>query len=385
MQPAFARTISTAAAASFLPRVRILRSAATICPPVRLAFFRMSVAPAVSKMIGTHNGTFHCDEVIAVAMLKHIKQYSNATVVRTRDEAVLATADIVVDVGGVYDPDTLRFDHHQREFTGTFAKQGRRSRTKLSSAGLVYKHLGKEVVASVLAKAEIAISDDDLDTVYFKVYDSFVEAVDAVDNGIARFVTTEPPRYDSSTDIGARVGRMNASWNESATSEVQDANFAKAVQFSGAEFDACVVQIAQSWLPARAIVAKAMSTRTADDDAGSLFVMREWAPWKDHLFIIEEEEVANGKTMPVQYVVYQDMTGGSWRIQAVPVNKSSFDSRTPLPEAWRGIRDDALSVLSGIDGCIFVHASGFIGGNKTFDGAMEMARKSLALASAAMG
>jgi uncharacterized UPF0160 family protein len=26
---------------------------------------------------------------------------------------------------------------------------------------------------------------------------------------------------------------------------------------------------------------------------------------------------------------------------------------------------------------VFVHASGFIGGNKTFDGAMEMARKTL--------
>lgn len=44
---------------------------------------------------------------------------------------------------------------------------------------------------------------------------------------------------------------------------------------------------------------------------------------------------------------------------------------------WHGVRDEALSELSGIPGCVFVHASGFIGGNKTFDGAMEMARKTL--------
>ena len=43
------------------------------------------------------------------------------------------------------------------------------------------------------------------------------------------------------------------------------------------------------------------------------------------------------------------------------------------------MRDDALSELSGIDGCIFVHAAGFIGGNKTYDGALAMASKALEL------
>ena len=33
---------------------------------------------------------------------------------------------------------------------------------------------------------------------------------------------------------------------------------------------------------------------------------------------------------------------------------------------WRGVRDEALSQLSGIDGCIFVHMSGFIGGEYEF-------------------
>jgi len=38
----------------------------------------------------------------------------NAEIVRTRDQTVLDTCDIVVDVGGVYDPKKERFDHHQR-------------------------------------------------------------------------------------------------------------------------------------------------------------------------------------------------------------------------------------------------------------------------------
>lgn len=52
-------------------------------------------------------------------------------------------------------------------------------------------------------------------------------------------------------------------------------------------------------------------------------------------------------------------------------------SRLSLLEEWCGIRDEALSELSGIKDCIFVHSSGFIGGNKTQEGVLEMARRTL--------
>lgn len=65
-------------------------------------------------------------------------------------------------------------------------------------------------------------------------------------------------------------------------------------------------------------------------------------------------------------------------MQAVGV-PGSFESRLALPAAWRGLRDEQLSEAAQIPGCIFVHASGFIGGNKTYDGALAMARKALAL------
>ena len=52
--------------------------------------------------------------------------------------------------------------------------------------------------------------------------------------------------------------------------------------------------------------------------------------------------------------------------------------RLPLPEPWRGLRDEALDQVSGIPGCIFVHTSGFIGGHHTREGALSMARATLA-------
>ena len=51
--------------------------------------------------------------------------------------------------------------------------------------------------------------------------------------------------------------------------------------------------------------------------------------------------------------------------------------RQPLPEPWRGLRDEQLSELTGIAGCVFVHTSGFIGSNRTHEGALKMAMHAL--------
>jgi urease accessory protein len=52
-------------------------------------------------------------------------------------------------------------------------------------------------------------------------------------------------------------------------------------------------------------------------------------------------------------------------------------SRKALPEPWRGVRDQALSDLTGVEGCIFVHASGFIGGAQTQEGSRTLAKMAL--------
>lgn len=64
----------------------------------------------------THDSAFHADDVMAVAMLRY--SGFEFELVRTRDAEILknSVADpevLVLDVGGVYDPATLNFDHHQ--------------------------------------------------------------------------------------------------------------------------------------------------------------------------------------------------------------------------------------------------------------------------------
>ncbi|XP_077978339.1 MYG1 exonuclease-like [Glandiceps talaboti] len=319
--------------------------------------------------IGTHNGTFHCDEVLACFMLKQLPQYKDADIVRTRDSATLDTCDIVVDVGAEYDPSKHRYDHHQRSFKDSMSTltPDKKWTTKLSSAGLVYLHFGHQILAQVLkTTADAQITG----VIYNKVYENFIEEIDAIDNGISQ--SDEKPRYAVSTNLSSRVGHLNPWWNDEDV-DVEE-RFQKAMKLVGEEFLDRVVFYHKCWWPARALVEEAIGERFQVDESGEIMLLKQGGfPWKDHLFDLEAELKIE---TPIKYALYTDQNG-NWRIQCVPIRKDSFENRLSLYEEWRGVRDDELSELSGIPGCIFVHASGFIGGNKTKEGVLAMAKKTL--------
>jgi uncharacterized UPF0160 family protein len=58
----------------------------------------------------------------------------------------------------------------------------------------------------------------------------------------------------------------------------------------------------------------------------------------------------------------------------VPTGEKPFETRINLPAAWRGLRDEELAVVCGVKDAVFCHNGLFIGGAKTKDGAIEMAR-----------
>ncbi|CAD2220387.1 GAMM1 protein [Angomonas deanei] len=284
--------------------------------------------------------------------------------------------------------------------------------TRLSSAGLVYKHFGREVIATFVRDAvqhsevlqtllqwpndKKELSERELDVLYTKMYEAFVEEVDGVDNGVECFsavlspAPTEPEtspvkavlhrNYQQSTSLSSRVGQLQTWWNEPQETENKETkenmNFAEAMEMAGIAFFEKLFFYAFSWLPARGLVEDAFNARfTIDggDSEGRIVVFHNsFCPWKDHLFTIEEEHAAENKS-PILYVLYSD--GKGWRVQAVPKEVSSFESRKALP--FKGLRDEELSAASGIEGGVFVHVSGFIGGMKTLEGALALAKKAI--------
>jgi len=59
----------------------------------------------------------------------------------------------------------------------------------------------------------------------------------------------------------------------------------------------------------------------------------------------------------------------------VSVNKNSFKNRKDL--CFKGEPLEVLKEKTGIEDVVFVHASGFIGGAKSFQGALRLAELSI--------
>lgn len=122
----------------------------------------------------THNGRFHYDEILSSAIL--LKIYPNSKIIRTRDNEIIKTGDIVYDVGGVFDPLKNRYDHHQNTFNETFSSD---YKIKLSSSGLIFKYFHKEF----LSLYKIYSTDFLYDKIIKKMYNEFFIGADAHDNG----------------------------------------------------------------------------------------------------------------------------------------------------------------------------------------------------------
>jgi len=315
--------------------------------------------------IGTHSGAFHCDEVLACAMLKKLPEYKEAEIIRTRDQSLLDKCDIVVDVGAIFDPKVHRYDHHQKTFTDTMSTlmPGKSCDTKLSSAGLIYVHFGKKLIAQLINESE---NSDLVDKIFDKVYEKFMEEVDANDNGIATH--DGKARYAVTTTLASRVANLRPHWND--LDQDFDKGFYKAMALVWPEFEERVNFYAKVWWPAREIVAKSLEERFKVHSSGKIMLLENGGcPFKEHLYELEEEQGVAGEIL---YVIFTDQNG-TWRVLAVGVKDEGFKSRLALKEDWRALRDQDLVEKSGIEGGVFVHASGFIGGNKTKDGALEMA------------
>ena len=329
------------------------------------------------KIIGTHSGTFQADEALGVWMLRQLPDYRNSKVVRSRDTSVLDKLDIVIDVGGIYDPDAKRYDHHQRDYDERFdgGKKGTDGRcTKLSASGLVYRHYGRDVIKQYYP----TLSDVKLELAYVKLYDSMLEALDAIDTGVEMVQDGVEVRYKDSTGLSSRVSRTNPRWNEVDERTGQppdpDERFEIASQMCGDDFVSIMTRIVESDIPAIDFVERALLKRHETDASGEIIVLESGGlPWQGHLYDLEKEHNVDPL---IKFVLYTDQAG-MWRVQAVTVEGRGFENRLSLPEEWRGVRDEDLAKLAGIPGCTFCHAAGFIGGNETFEGALEMARVAL--------
>ncbi|HWT95557.1 MAG TPA: MYG1 family protein [Solirubrobacteraceae bacterium] len=291
--------------------------------------------------VATHDGSFHADDVFAVAALS-LTADEPLEIVRTRDRAVLDACDVRVDVGLRDDPATADFDHHQKGGAGK-----RPNGIPYASFGLVWRAHG----TALCGGDERAAGEVDA---------RLVQGVDAIDTGVA---LTKPligsVRPMDLTDL---VDQFNPSWDEETSPEDRLRRFHEAVAVAAGVLRR---RIAAARSRSRAHTRVLEAIRAAEDPR--VVILQEPLPW--------HEPVVTGAPEAL-YVVYPKTDG--WGVQAVPQELGTFVNRKPLPESWAGLQAAELAAETGVEDAVFCHGARFLAVARSREGVMELVRQALA-------
>lgn len=287
-------------------------------------------------LIVTHNAHFHPDDVCAVAVL-HILLKGKYKLIRTRDESVIARADYVLDVGGIYDVAKKRFDHHQKGGAGLHE-----GGTPYATFGLVWREYGEKLCGSR------AIADE--------IEKKFVASIDAMDNGveIAKPLYKHAPPYY----FGDFLFDVNPGWGEKPD---YDGCFRKALDFA-VDVLSREIERSQANAVGRAFVEEAYQKA---EDKRIITILGDY-PWRTVLM-----------NHPEPLLIIKPRANGGWDAKAVPTAPQSFENRMQFPESWAGLSDDALAKVSGVPDAVFCHNGRFMVIARSREGALTLAKKAL--------
>ena len=276
------------------------------------------------RSLGTHDGSFHADEVTACSLLLLFDQIDRDKIYRTRDPKIIENCETVCDVGGVYDPKRRRFDHHQIDYQGA-----------MSSAGMVLLYL-----------KEKSIIEPHL---YDHLNKSLVMGVDAHDNGVAKL---EP-----GTSSFSQVVSNFLPIEYDVSSEVMHGAFFRAVDFVIGHLDRLCKRHHYT-LNCRSVVQQAMT------QGGNALIFEESLPWMENFFDL------GGDVHPAQFVIMP--SGPHWKLRGIPPTLAErMKVRRPLPEEWAGLQTKELQKVCGIQGAVFCHKGRFISIWETKEGAVK--------------
>jgi uncharacterized UPF0160 family protein len=300
-------------------------------------------------VVVTHPGVFHTDEIAALAAL--VLLFPDFQIIRTRETQKISLGDFVIDVGGIYDPQTNRFDHHQKGGAGT-----RENGVPYASFGLVWWKFGEQICHAVLGNTH----QIDFSQVAKLVEESLVMGVDARDNGVKTHMGLN---HASPYTVSDMISAFNPTWYSDQDFET---GFYQAIEI----FKHVLINEIRS--KAGSVLAEFQVSEYLEEQKDQkVLVFDKYLPWSN---------IVPYKAPKALYVIFPDQSG-TWRIQATSkgVGKDSFELKAPFPANWCGANLQELQVLTGVEDVIFCHNGGFIMGTKTLESAVRCAELAVAL------
>lgn len=276
------------------------------------------------RSLGTHDGTFHADEVTACALLVLFGLVDEPSIIRTRDPKVLDSCEFVCDVGGCYDPEKKLFDHHQKEYHG-----------RLSSAGMVLLYL----------KDHSFMQDDE----YQFFNQSLIRSIDNYDNGIDLC----PPGDCSFSHVITNFTPIRYDCSD----EEQNKAFFEAFHFTLGHLKR---------LRSRFAYLRSYKTLIANCMANSqeVLIFDQNIPWMELFFEL------GGDKHPALFVIMP--SDNHWKLRGIPPTlQEKMKVRKPLPQEWAGLLEEDLRRVSNIPGALFCHKGRFISVWETKEDALK--------------
>lgn len=289
--------------------------------------------------IAVHDGRFHADDIFACAVLSLVHK-GNISITRTREKEIIAKADYILDVGGVYDHTRKMYDHHQTEGAGV-----RDNGIPYATFGLIWKHYGGMLTQ--------------MNEVFLGIDRKLAQPVDAGDNGI----TTYDTRFENlfPYTIQDVFATRAPSWNEDEEIDL-DTEFNNLVTFA-------------SDLLKREI------EKAENNEQAKIHIKEDYenSPRKE-LIILSDRYPFEGilPVYPEPLIVVYKGRNGLWRAEGVPVKPNEFFNRRQyFPKEWSGLRDEALVAATGVKGALFCHRDVFMCVGKTKEDVLALANKAL--------
>jgi uncharacterized UPF0160 family protein len=308
-------------------------------------------------IIATHSGKFHADDVCAAAVLNAV--FPGCELIRTRNPETIRAADFAVDVGGIWDPQAGRFDHHQKGFDGA-----RQSGVVYASAGLVWKEYGARYVMHVAQRsAGYAASEEQARQIAYAIDADLVQYLDMSDTGAAR---NAPGGYG----LSAVISGFNPTWiDEREAGSAEAAEEMRMRQFRRAmDFMADILANAVKYRVGGLLAVEQVRQSEQLEGGKVLFVSNGALPWAT---------VVRNEMPKVLFVISRNLAEQRYMLHTVPAAPDSFDARKDLPAAWAGLQSAELAAVTGVADAGFCHNNLFIASAGSFEGVLEMARLAL--------
>ena len=279
----------------------------------------------------THNGTMHDDEVFATAFLS--LYFDNFKVARVSEVPKdISTKTIIYDIG------KGKFDHHQTD------ARIRDNGIKYSSFGLLFEEYGLSYLKKLKLKNTKAI--------YNYLVKDFIEAIDAIDNGIFPEIKSI---YKIKT-VSDVIKIFNPSYG---SNDKEDEQFIKAVSLAESILTEELKNVIGK------VEAGVKVKKILNKTKGPILILDEYLPY-------EETVLTSLSGKKILFAIYPSNRGG-YGIKTIPISTTDKTSRVYFPKEWGGLTNDALEKVTGIKGSLFCHTNRFLMTASDLDTAKKLA------------